>query len=301
MIADIALPASATTTTTPCSTPAVATAPGTGCRSGPWSDLGHGWGLVVNNYAADATWNNWQGFLLEPLGLGTYVTEGEGAPYWGRHLRLRQSGVLFALVVSFLVTYAARRRRWPARRAGVTTPANPAAYRPVDDDEWLVIIDPQAIFASPSSVGVAAWADVGRVSALRRPSPRTDRRDPLCRRSGARWSWGRTTTSGGCARPRRRPLVCRGACPALGRRARGDRRDLREVECRPAQDRRCATADGLGRGVDRLLRDRHCAPRPPMREPACGSICSVRRVDRGEWRAGARVMELFRPPSPVVR
>ena len=30
-----------------------------------------GWGLVVNNFATDASWNNWQGYLLEPLGLGT--------------------------------------------------------------------------------------------------------------------------------------------------------------------------------------------------------------------------------------
>src|SRR5687768_12226899 len=28
-----------------------------------------GWGLVVNNFAADAAWNNWQGFLLHPFGL----------------------------------------------------------------------------------------------------------------------------------------------------------------------------------------------------------------------------------------
>ena len=51
----------------------------------------------------------------------------------------------------------------------MTTPANPAAYRPVDDDEWLVIIDPQAIFASPSTSawGSPLWADVEpRVVAL---------------------------------------------------------------------------------------------------------------------------------------
>ena len=76
-----------------------------------------GWGLVVNNYAADATWNNWQGFLLEPLGLGTYVTEGEGAPYWDGTFAYANLGVLFALVVSFLVTYAARKAK-VARQEG---------------------------------------------------------------------------------------------------------------------------------------------------------------------------------------
>ena len=47
-----------------------------------------GWGLVINQFAADAAWNNWQGYLLEPLGLGARsVVDGpfEGdlvAGYW---------------------------------------------------------------------------------------------------------------------------------------------------------------------------------------------------------------------------
>ena len=40
-----------------------------------------GWGLVVNSFAGDASWNNWQGYLLEPLGLGTFVDDPAG-PYW---------------------------------------------------------------------------------------------------------------------------------------------------------------------------------------------------------------------------
>lgn len=68
-----------------------------------------GWGLVVNNFAAEAAWNNWQGFLLEPLGLGTYVAEGDGAPYWEGTFAYANLGVLLALVLSFVVTYAARR------------------------------------------------------------------------------------------------------------------------------------------------------------------------------------------------
>ena len=53
-----------------------------------------GWGLVVNTYAEDAPWNNWQGYLLEPLGLGDWS---------GSNI-----GVLLALVLGFVVTYFAR-------------------------------------------------------------------------------------------------------------------------------------------------------------------------------------------------
>lgn len=68
-----------------------------------------GWGLVVNSFAADATWNNWQGYLLEPLGLGTYVDDPAG-PYWKGNWPYANLGVLAALVLSFLVTLVLRRR-----------------------------------------------------------------------------------------------------------------------------------------------------------------------------------------------
>lgn len=58
-----------------------------------------GWGLVVNNFAADAPWNNWQGYLLFLIG----GREGEWA--------YANLGVFFALVLSFLVTYFARAGR----------------------------------------------------------------------------------------------------------------------------------------------------------------------------------------------
>src|SRR5690606_32456672 len=58
-----------------------------------------GWGLVINLFAEDATWNNWQGYLLGPLGLGGK----EGT------LAYANVGVLVALALGFLVTYAARR------------------------------------------------------------------------------------------------------------------------------------------------------------------------------------------------
>lgn len=57
-----------------------------------------GWGLVTNSLAG---WLTWQGYLLEPLGLGGK----EGA--WA----FANLGVLFALVVSFLVQYFAGRPR----------------------------------------------------------------------------------------------------------------------------------------------------------------------------------------------
>lgn len=51
-----------------------------------------GWGLVINNFADAASWNNWQGYLLGPLGLGG--REGDWA--WAN------LGVLFALVIGFV-------------------------------------------------------------------------------------------------------------------------------------------------------------------------------------------------------
>ena len=46
-----------------------------------------GWGLVINTFSDDASWNNWQGYLLGPLGLGGR----DGA--WA----FANLGVLFAL------------------------------------------------------------------------------------------------------------------------------------------------------------------------------------------------------------
>lgn len=58
-----------------------------------------GWGLVINLFAADASWNDWQGYLLEPLGLG-----GKDGAWAYANL-----GVIIALLLSFLVTYVLRR------------------------------------------------------------------------------------------------------------------------------------------------------------------------------------------------
>lgn len=55
-----------------------------------------GWGFVVNNFAEDAAWNNWQGYLLFAIG----GRDGDWA--------YANLGVFFALVLSFLVTWFAR-------------------------------------------------------------------------------------------------------------------------------------------------------------------------------------------------
>lgn len=57
-----------------------------------------GWGLVVNGFADDAAWNNWQGYLLGPLG----GRDGDWA--------YANLGVLVALVLAFGVTWFARKR-----------------------------------------------------------------------------------------------------------------------------------------------------------------------------------------------
>lgn len=55
-----------------------------------------GWGLVVNNFADAAPWNNWQGYLLPLIG----GKDGEWA--------YANLGVFFALVLSFAFTWFAR-------------------------------------------------------------------------------------------------------------------------------------------------------------------------------------------------
>lgn len=55
-----------------------------------------GWGLVINQFADEASWNNWQGYLLGPLG-------GKEGPWAYSNI-----GVLVALVLGFVVTFVAR-------------------------------------------------------------------------------------------------------------------------------------------------------------------------------------------------
>lgn len=56
-----------------------------------------GWGLVVNGFAEAAAWNNWQGYLLGPLG-------GRDGKWADANL-----GVLLALALGFALTFVLRR------------------------------------------------------------------------------------------------------------------------------------------------------------------------------------------------
>ncbi|MGF3057078.1 purine-cytosine permease family protein [Microbacterium sp. YY-01] len=58
-----------------------------------------GWGLVINNFADEAPWNNWQGYLLPLVG-------GKDGDWAYANL-----GVFFALVLSFAIAWFARRGR----------------------------------------------------------------------------------------------------------------------------------------------------------------------------------------------
>jgi nucleobase:cation symporter-1, NCS1 family len=76
-----------------------------------------GWGLVVNNFADDASWNNWQGYLLEPLGLGRFVLDPSGS-YWEGNWPYANLGVLLSLALSFVATLVLRRRTVRRQEAG---------------------------------------------------------------------------------------------------------------------------------------------------------------------------------------
>jgi len=67
-----------------------------------------GWGLVINLFADAASWNNWQGYLLGPLGLG-----GKGGSWAYANL-----GVLLALVIGLVGTLLLRRGTVRRQEAG---------------------------------------------------------------------------------------------------------------------------------------------------------------------------------------
>jgi purine-cytosine permease-like protein len=84
-----------------------------------------GWGLVVNNFAADAAWNNWQGYLIDPLGLGTYVDDPV-APYWEGPWAYANLGVLAALLVGLVGGYVLRRGTVARQEEAAATPQEAA-------------------------------------------------------------------------------------------------------------------------------------------------------------------------------
>lgn len=82
-----------------------------------------GWGLVVNNYAQDASWNNWQGYLLHPLGMGTYDAKTSS---WSGDWAYANLGVLVALILSFVAAYVLRRGKVARQEALTVESAEPA-------------------------------------------------------------------------------------------------------------------------------------------------------------------------------
>ena len=80
-----------------------------------------GWGLVINQYEG-VSWNDWQGYLLEPLGLG-----GRQGPWAYANI-----GVIAALVLGFLLTVIGRRgivRRQEAIAPSTAVDAHASAGR----------------------------------------------------------------------------------------------------------------------------------------------------------------------------
>ncbi len=65
-----------------------------------------GWGLVLNGFADDAAWNNWQGYLI-------FLVGGADGEWAGSNL-----GVFVALALGFLVTWFARAGKIRRQEAG---------------------------------------------------------------------------------------------------------------------------------------------------------------------------------------
>ena len=183
-----------------------------------------GWGLVVNNFASDAAWNNWQGYLLEPLGLGTYVDDPAG-PYWDGAWPYSNIGVLLALVLGFLVTYFLRRRAVREQEAMEPTVAASSSRRA--GDRWRAggagrrlarRHRPADRLRGPGHLALGV-AHVGghrpphrRAGAGTRPGPH--RRDPLRGRPVARGARGCPTTRTGRSRWSRATTRCTPSCPS---------------------------------------------------------------------------------------
>ena len=72
---------------------------------------------MVNSFAADASWNNWQGYLLEPARPRHHVTRPAGRGSWA----FANLGVLLALVLAFVGGLAALRRTVRRQESGGNT------------------------------------------------------------------------------------------------------------------------------------------------------------------------------------
>lgn len=77
-----------------------------------------GWGLVINQYS-DAAYNNWQGYLLQPLHLGTHTADG-----WTGTWPWANLGVIVSLLLGFLLYLVLQ--AGAVRRQERTMPEEPA-------------------------------------------------------------------------------------------------------------------------------------------------------------------------------
>ena len=177
------------------------------------------------------------------------------------------------------------------------------AGRTVDD--WLVVIDPQLIFASPdtSPWGSPLWAQtVPHIEALAReygPENTVITRFVADPSLGGSWAsyydkWPFALVPDDDDQYAVVPELVGRASP------RGHRPDLRQVERRPARDRRRPATPDAGRRVDRLLRHRD---RPPAADDGAtirvvADACAGSSPEAHDQAIGA--MALFAPQITIV-
>ena len=121
-----------------------------------------GWGLVTNSYAE---WLAWQGYLLEPLGLGT-KSEVDGVQSWEGNWPWANLGVLVALVLGFVVTWLARRDIVAKQEAGQLTPEEQALAEapPRRGDESVA--PTRAASVAPLTMSAEESAEMARLDDL---------------------------------------------------------------------------------------------------------------------------------------
>ena len=125
-----------------------------------------GWGLVVNSFAQDARGTTGRATSSSRSGSARTSPRARAPPYWEGNWPYSNIGVLLALALGFLVTLVARRRHGaPPGGAGADAVAAAARHPragPVTDPVrgWLVVVDPQAVFADPGHLAVGL-PDVG--------------------------------------------------------------------------------------------------------------------------------------------
>lgn len=105
-----------------------------------------GWGLVINTFAETAAWNNWQGYLLGPIG----GRDGQ----WG----WANLGVIVALLLGFLVTLLARRGVVARQEKNVVSQVSGAASEPASGHDALAP-EPEPVRSGEEQVADEGAAD----------------------------------------------------------------------------------------------------------------------------------------------